>query len=122
MPGRRLSLGLAVGWMGVLFWLSHQPSLPTPELFPGQDKLFHAIVYAILGALLLGATRFRPPAYRRRQILLAVAIASLYGISDEFHQYFVPGRSADVLDWVADTLGAWLAVVAAARLAARWRR
>lgn len=42
--------------------------------------------------------------------LLAVGFASLYGATDEVHQYFVPERSSDVLDWIADTVGALAAV------------
>ncbi|MBM2835248.1 MAG: VanZ like family protein [Candidatus Brocadiaceae bacterium] len=37
---------------------------------------------------------------------LSIGIASLYGISDEFHQSFTPHRSVDVFDWLADTAGA----------------
>lgn len=45
-------------------------------------------------------------------------LASLYGAVDELHQATVPGRSADVADWVADTLGAAFAVT----LAVLWQR
>ena len=45
----------------------------------------------------------------------AVAIASLYGFSDEFHQSFTPGRGVEFGDWVADTLGALMAVTIYAR-------
>jgi hypothetical protein len=41
---------------------------------------------------------------------LAVLIVSAFGVTDEWHQSFVPGRSCDVFDWLADTLGAALAV------------
>lgn len=64
---------------------------------PGADKVAHALAYAVLGALLAWATG-RPG--------LAVALATLYGVSDELHQAFVPGRTPDVLDLVADLLGA----------------
>lgn len=113
----RLSLLLAIAWMGVLFWLSAQPSIATPTLFSAQDKVFHAGAYGILGLFLLGA--MRPPlftGYTRLQIRLTVIIASLYGISDEFHQSFVPGRSPEVLDWLADTTGALLAAILLAQL------
>ena len=40
---------------------------------------------------------------------MAIIAASIYGASDEYHQYFVPGRVCDWVDWVADTLGATLA-------------
>lgn len=110
---RRLSLLMALSWMALLFYLSSQPSLETPMLFPGQDKLFHAVAYGVLGSFLLLAL---PAArggsgYGWAQIQTATVIASLYGISDEFHQSFVPGRQADVLDWVADTTGALLAAL-----------
>ncbi|HHJ15528.1 MAG TPA: VanZ family protein [Gammaproteobacteria bacterium] len=96
--------------MGALFYLSHQPTLPTPSLFSGQDKLFHAIVYGILGFLLLGSRTPSVQGYTRAQLRGSILVASLYGVSDEIHQYFVPGRSSDVWDWVADTIGAVIAV------------
>lgn len=117
----RLSLLLALAWMAVLFYLSHQPTLDTPMLFPGQDKLFHALVYGVLGFLLLGSRTPAPDGFTELQIRSSILIASLYGISDEFHQYFIPGRSADAWDWVADTLGAVIAVSLLAWLIRKWK-
>ena len=49
-------------------------------------------------------------------------VASLYGMTDEFHQYFVPDRACDPLDWLIDTCGATLgAFLARAALEARFR-
>jgi len=107
---RRLSLLLALAWMALLFYLSHQPGFETPMLFPGQDKVLHAAVYAVLGLLLLAAQPRQAQGYSWRQVGISVLIASLYGLSDEIHQYFIPGRSSEVLDWVADTAGALIAV------------
>ena len=107
---------LAITWMAVLFWLSHQPSIDTPSLFSGQDKMFHAGVYGLLGIFLLGAMRPGLSGYTGLQVRTSAIIASLYGISDEFHQSFIPGRNPDVLDWAADTTGALLAVVLMAQL------
>ena len=102
-------------WMGMTFWLSSSPDLHGAagliELHPPFDKVVHAGSFGILALLLYFATG-RP--------LLAVLLASLYGISDEFHQSFVPGRDADLFDWVADTLGAALAM-SAALFIIRWR-
>ena len=117
----RLSLLLALAWMAVLFYLSHQPTLDTPMLFPGQDKLFHALVYGVLGFLLLGSRTPAPDGFTELQIRSSILIASLYGISDEFHQYFVPGRCTDVWDWVADTLGALIAVSLLVWLNRKWK-
>lgn len=117
-----LAFAPAALYAAVIFALSSQPN-PLPFLPPElllQDKLLHSLAYAILGALLVPGFRgvgFSP----RSAFLLAVGLASLYGATDEFHQSFVPGRSADVLDWVADTLGAALgaALATAASLALR---
>jgi VanZ family protein len=51
----------------------------------------------------------------------AVLLSAAYGATDEFHQRFVPGRTADLLDLAADTAGA-AAAVAVVWLIARWRR
>lgn len=99
-----------VGFLGFIYWLSDQPSLPAPMWFAGQDKLYHAGAYFILA--LLAWDNFRR--HLKRPIILAAAVivfSSLYGLSDEWHQAFVPGRSSDVFDWLADTLGASLAVM-----------
>jgi VanZ family protein len=97
----------ALLYAAIIFLLSAQPD-PLPFLPPEiilQDKLLHGLAYALLGALLVPG--FRGTACSPRgAFLLSVALASLYGATDEIHQSFVSGRNADVLDWVADTLGA----------------
>ena len=42
----------------------------------------------------------------KRQFLAALLTAAVYAATDEFHQYFIPGRSAEVMDVCIDTLGA----------------
>ncbi|BAZ93184.1 uncharacterized protein FOKN1_0782 [Thiohalobacter thiocyanaticus] len=108
---RLLSLVLALVWMGVLYLLSDQPAIDAPMLFPGQDKLFHAIVYAVLGGLYLALFRPGPAGYAAQARWLALGLAVLYGISDEWHQSFVPGREPDVLDVLADGVGAAVGVM-----------
>ncbi|HQR30391.1 MAG TPA: VanZ family protein [Anaeromyxobacteraceae bacterium] len=78
-----------------------------PRGFFTHDKLLHLLEYAVLGALLAPALRLAGMS-PRGALLAAAVLGSLYGATDEFHQAFVPGRTADVLDWVADTLGAGL--------------
>jgi VanZ family protein len=95
--------------MALIFGLSHQPSLPTPLLFPGQDKLFHGIVFGILGAFYLGSLYKPATGYTWVQVAIATICVLAYGISDEIHQYFVPGRTAEFWDVVADTIGGLLA-------------
>lgn len=100
--------------MGIIFFLSHLPgsSIQLPQL-PGVDKLGHALLYGILAAAALFA--WSPVPSDRAATLRAGAVmvlfCLLYGISDEFHQSFVPGRDSSAGDLLADTAGAFLAVV-----------
>ncbi len=95
-------------YCGLIFYLSNQPALPTPMLFPHQDKIFHMTAYYIMA---VSAWRFfNCHNNSSANYIWAVIFTSIYGISDEWHQYFVPGRSADVYDWIADTIGAIIAV------------
>jgi VanZ family protein len=91
-----------------IYWLSDQATLPVPNLFSFQDKILHAGAYFIMGILAWRSFKHllnRPLALA----LLGITFCSLYGISDEWHQSFVVGRSSDVFDWIADTSGAGLA-------------
>lgn len=67
------------------------------------NSIAHFCEYAVFGALLANALRFHMPL--RRACLVALACASAYGITDELHQYFVPERMCDPVDWAVDTLG-----------------
>lgn len=78
-------------------------------LGPGVDALSsiaHFCEYTVFGALLANALRCHMPL--RRACLIAIACASLYGVSDEIHQLFVPERMCDPVDWMVDTAGATL--------------
>lgn len=103
----------------LIFGLSHQPSLP--EL-PGHipDWVAHGLEYGFFTLTLAFATTRGFDAARRTpaRVSVAVLIATLYGISDEFHQSFV-GRDPTVQDWLADTVGA---VVMAAFILLLWHR
>ena len=86
-----------------------QSSWPLPISIPDIDfidKAFHFIIYFVLGALFFRAMgNIYSESRISRRVLLAIIFSSLYGISDEIHQYFVPGRTADSYDAVADMLG-----------------
>lgn len=93
-------------YSGILFYLSHQPQLPHLELgFEWQDKFIHCGAYTLYG-LCISIGFYSHP---RRQIL-TIIIGFLFGISDEIHQYFIPYRSAEVLDWLADCSGILLSL------------
>lgn len=96
----------AVLWATVIFWLSSlsNPPQPGPE-FPMKDKVGHWILYCALGWLVAFALRRGHRLSLPKTFVLTVLIASAYGASDELHQRFVPHRSCEVGDWLADTLG-----------------
>jgi VanZ family protein len=106
----------SVLWMALIFRLSALPGSAVPGRF---GTLGHFAVYAVLGAALLLA--IDPALMSWRAAASAVAIASLYGMTDEFHQRFVPGRVSDPVDWIVDTAGAAVAVTVLLWLAKRRR-
>lgn len=61
-----------------------------------------------MGLLAWRAFRHVVPATKSLPVI-SIVFCSLYGVSDEVHQFFVIGRSTDVLDWLADTIGAGIA-------------
>jgi len=107
---RNLFLLCALGWAGVIFYLSHLPGADIPPMFYGEDKLIHAFVFGILGFFTLGAMKTRADGYRAVQPWLAVTLVTVYGVLDEFHQHFVPGRTSDIHDVMADAVGGMLGV------------
>lgn len=101
-------------YCGVIYWLSNQPSLPLPSLFEYQDKVHHFTAYFIMAVLAWRNFRhFIKPSLTLT--IVSITFCSLYGISDEWHQSFVEGRTSDSLDWLADTVGATVAALLIAR-------
>ena len=90
----------------LIFLQSSFPSIESVPKLPYIDKLLHFIAYAVLGALFLRA--YKTLQIRNRLnllIMLSILSSSMYGISDELHQFFVPLRSAEWMDIFADILG-----------------
>lgn len=85
------------------------------ELIPHLDKLLHFFAWMCLGiALRLGFhTYIKGDQTNQRRLILILFIAIAYGIFDEIHQYFVPTRVMDIMDILADTLGAIFGILSA---------
>lgn len=104
----------------------HGTSLPSIAL-KVHDKIIHSAEYFLLGFLIIWGLHYdRPLHLPDKRAVLAVLIGALYGALDEIHQYFVPGRSSEVQDWLADLFGVILAVLAYRKLSQigrfiRWR-
>lgn len=116
---RALSWLFLVVYMGLIFWLSSLTLLPVEMNFPYEDKLIHACAYAVMGFLAANAFSEGP---HKRRFWLAFMLASLYGISDEVHQMFVPGREASGWDWLADAVGAWIGAYLFLKSEPVWRK
>ena len=101
----------AVLWALAIFVASSIPSNAMPRsIILSQDKLLHMGVYAVLGFVLYRG--FRRGQNWRWEIAgwVTFGVGVLYGASDEFHQHFVPGRSMDVYDLLADAVGVACAI------------
>jgi VanZ family protein len=105
--------GPVVAWMALLFLVSSRPVPDAVAHVP--DWLSHGAAYAVLGVLACRAFAggLRDPA-PRRAALAAVVVSTLYGVTDEAHQSFVPGRLADPWDVVKDLVGASVGAAACA--------
>ena len=94
--------------MALIFVLSSISGPDLPPIPGGVDhSVVHALEYAVLAVLLLrGLVGRRWQGVTLGAAGLAVVLATLYGLTDEVHQRFVPGRTAEIADVVADVLGA----------------
>lgn len=106
----------ALIWMVVIFGLSHQTGSDLNSYLPWVQRLMpwlnsfnigHFVSYFILACLIWWAMA----SHRLNVSFIVVFICILYGITDEYHQSFIPGRTPDLLDIRNDTIGALLAMV-----------
>jgi VanZ family protein len=97
--------------MALIFCLSSIPEVPTLPLPQAiSDKELHTLLYFGFGLLLTRAlSKGFGPRVTLTTAILVTLLAALYGVSDEFHQSFVPPRQVDAFDVVADTVGGALA-------------
>ena len=105
---RGLAALTALAWMGLIFYWSSLPTGLAPMHVPWEDKLYHATAFGFLAICYLAAMRPGEQGLERRQALLAGVLAGLYGLTDEWHQGFVPTRVMDFYDLLADLFGGML--------------
>jgi VanZ family protein len=80
----------------------------TPPMPSGTDKLAHTLLYAGLGALLARALSGGARRVTLAMVAASLCIGTLYGITDEFHQYLNPPRNVEAYDVLADAIGSAL--------------
>ncbi|AXF55237.1 VanZ family protein [Salicibibacter kimchii] len=129
---------LVIGWMGLIFYFSHQSGEASSSLSGGvtevayswSQSLFpfvnidfetfhtlirkaaHVAVYVVLGLFVIHAFRVSTIEGRVswRVIVWAWVLCTCYAITDEVHQLFIPGRSGEVSDVVLDSVGAMVGI------------
>jgi VanZ family protein len=107
----KIRLGIPVAaYCGGIFYLSSLNTLPG-ALTIVPDKIGHAILYAGLGFVVALYLKGNHDPKTRTIWCLTGAFCLVYGISDEFHQYFVDGRTAEIGDVIADLIGGLLGAV-----------
>lgn len=104
----------AILWAVLIFVGSSIPSkaFPVLKIFD-FDKLIHISIFFVFGVLVYRAfaATDAEDSYRWSRAILAIGVVLIYGVIDEFHQSFVPGRSPDVWDATADTVGGILSML-----------
>lgn len=102
-----------VVWMLVIFTFSSKPT-GVASTVDWQDfaikKFAHVVIYGVLSIFVYRGQR----AYgvsRRTSFLVAVLFSVIYGMTDEYHQSFIAGRTPKVRDVGFDTIGATLSLL-----------
>ena len=95
-----------ISYSVIIFCGSSIPNWKPADSKLPLDKIIHALEYSIFGYLLGRVISDSKPNWAWQKIWLSVILgAFLYGLSDEFHQAFVPGRTTDIFDALADAVG-----------------
>ncbi len=105
--------------MSIIFYLSSQTGPGGPEW---QAVVFHIVAYSLLASLLWLGLRGTTEVSRLSAGFIVVTLTMLYGISDEWHQSFTPGRMADPYDVMVDTVSAVGAVLVLIVISTRLRK
>lgn len=96
-------------YSAIIFGVSAVPNVKTPYSQMYFDKVLHLFLYMPFGYFLARALGNTQVQLSKKMLIWAVAVFSLaYGLSDEFHQLFVEGRSAGLDDALADMVGGFL--------------
>ncbi len=95
--------------MSFIFYTSSVPGSNVPPLFPFQDIAFHLFIYLILGLFFARALKNTSSNVAPSKIILfTIIFGTIYGISDELHQLFVPDRCVSGLDILIDGVGSFV--------------
>ncbi|MEE9431907.1 MAG: VanZ family protein [Melioribacteraceae bacterium] len=107
-----LVIPLIIYWLIILIGTS-LPADSFADTIELSDKVKHFVAYLGLAVILGMNLHFqeRWKTVRNYYIIITFFICVSYGVVDELHQMFIPNRFAELLDWVADTLGALVGIL-----------
>jgi len=107
-----LYIPLGLYWL-LIFILTSIPGKSIPKVLGGVDKIKHLGAYFVLAFLLSFALKMQNgyPKISKNSIFFTLLITSLYGLLDEIHQIFIPGRHFDWWDLLADIVGSVLGIL-----------
>ena len=100
-------------WALIIFTFSSFPTVETSDFFLWDfliKKSAHLIEYGVL-AILLYRAMINSDMEKKKAIIYSIIIAGLYGVTDEFHQSFIPGRGPAARDVAIDTIGATIGIL-----------
>lgn len=104
----------AIFWAILIFFLSSIPGdlIPLPNINQ-FDKILHLIIFFFFGLLIYRAFNlfWTATSFSLSRAIFTLLTVTVYGILDEIHQKFVPGRTPDIWDATADTTGGILAIL-----------
>jgi VanZ family protein len=104
-------------WAGVILFGTSLPQDVVPVQTSQFDKIAHFSIYTVFSYLL--TRQLLDITTRWRSAAIAVAIAVVFGALDEWHQRFIPGRSTEFADWLADSAGAVVGALVCVAVARR---
>ena len=102
---------ITVCYMGSIYFISSKNNIDIPALTIGFDKVLHACAYMVLA--FLSYISINKSGINKYIFITAFIFTCIYGITDELHQSFVPGRDSSAGDLIADFSGALLGCLGA---------
>lgn len=102
-----------IGISLAIILLSNQATFDLPVWnIIGFDKVAHISAFLAYGLCVQFAYNgLSENPLKNKIILYTILISALFGASDEIHQYFVPGRTCDIFDFLADITGASISLL-----------
>lgn len=126
MSEKSRAWALVGAWVALQLTATSLPGYAVPDVGFDADELAHVVMYGVLGFLVVRALRHGADGVAPVRLLAAWPLLALFGVLDEWHQRFIPGRYPSLTDGVLDAIGAalglWLGSILLRKQWAAWIR